>query len=269
MRRVTDVQGRKLWHDQRIAREGFEVARRGARATRACGCATGRSSAAPDGYRAPRDGRRLRAGPAVARRPSRCCCKARRACRARARSPSRPATTTASRSSRVAGALTLRGQRFDVAGKAWLDHEWSEEYLHPRRRGLGLDRHEPGRRQRPHRLPAAAAGRLDPVGRRLVPLAPGGSLYTFSPGEVTFSPQRRWTSPLSQAAYPVEWIVRTPADFYTVKAVIDNQELDSRGSTGAIYWEGLSRPVRQQRQARGPRLPGDDGLCAAAADVGG
>jgi len=25
-----------------------------------------------------------------------------------------------------------------------------------------------------------------------------------------------------------------------VRAVIDNQELDSRASTGAIYWEGLS-----------------------------
>ena len=27
---------------------------------------------------------------------------------------------------------------------------------------------------------------------------------------------------------------------FAVKAVIDNQELDSRNSTGAIYWEGLS-----------------------------
>jgi len=27
---------------------------------------------------------------------------------------------------------------------------------------------------------------------------------------------------------------------YTVNAVIDKQELDSRQSTGAIYWEGLS-----------------------------
>ena len=38
-------------------------------------------------------------------------------------------------------------------------------------------------------------------------------------------------------------MVRTPADFYTVKAVIDNQELDSRQSTGAIYWEGLSELI--------------------------
>jgi predicted secreted hydrolase len=38
-------------------------------------------------------------------------------------------------------------------------------------------------------------------------------------------------------------MVRTPADFYTVKAVIDNQELDSRQSTGSIYWEGLSELI--------------------------
>jgi predicted secreted hydrolase len=35
-------------------------------------------------------------------------------------------------------------------------------------------------------------------------------------------------------------MVRTPADIYTVKAVLDDQELDSRASTGAIYWEGLA-----------------------------
>ena len=34
--------------------------------------------------------------------------------------------------------------------------------------------------------------------------------------------------------------MRTPADFYTVRALLDDQELDSRTSTGALYWEGLS-----------------------------
>jgi predicted secreted hydrolase len=33
--------------------------------------------------------------------------------------------------------------------------------------------------------------------------------------------------------------VSTPLEIYTVKAVIDDQELDSSASTGAIYWEGL------------------------------
>jgi predicted secreted hydrolase len=77
------------------------------------------------------------------------------------------------------------------------------------------------------------------VGRRVVPQR-GRQHYVASPGEVQFRPQRRWTSPLSGASYPVEWMVRTPADFYTVRPLVDNQELDSRASTGAIYWEGLS-----------------------------
>jgi predicted secreted hydrolase len=64
-------------------------------------------------------------------------------------------------------------------------------------------------------------------------------LFAFHRGDVTFKPQRSWKSPLSRATYPVEWIVRTPSDFYTVRALVDNQEMDSRASTGAIYWEGL------------------------------
>ena len=47
--------------------------------------------------------------------------------------------------------------------------------------------------------------------------------------------------------------MRTPADTYTVRAVIDNQELDSRQSTGAMYWEGLSELIdsKGQRVGRG------------------
>ena len=41
------------------------------------------------------------------------------------------------------------------------------------------------------------------------------------------------------------------ADFYTVKTVIDNQELDSRQSTGAIYWEGSSDLINSKGQRVG------------------
>jgi predicted secreted hydrolase len=34
--------------------------------------------------------------------------------------------------------------------------------------------------------------------------------------------------------------VHTPAGRFEVRALADAQELDSRGSTGSIYWEGLS-----------------------------
>ena len=146
---------------------------------------------------------------------------------------------------KVTGSVALKGQTIAVGASstAWLDHEWSQEVLHPQAVGwdwMGINLFDGS---------ALTAFQLrDKQGRALWD---GGSFrstgtggnagvkYVFSRGEVLFKPTRTWRSALSNASYPVEWIVRTPADFYTVKAVIDNQELDSRGSTGAIYWEGL------------------------------
>ena len=140
---------------------------------------------------------------------------------------------------RVSGDVVLRGKRHAVgAGStAWLDHEWSQEVMPPQAVGwdwMGINLLDGS---------ALTAFRLrDKAGNAVWD---GGSfrakdqLFTFRRGEVVFKPQRIWKSPVSQASYPVEWVVRTPADFYTVRAVLDNQELDSRMSTGAIYWEGL------------------------------
>ncbi|MES2950926.1 MAG: carotenoid 1,2-hydratase [Pseudomonadota bacterium] len=139
----------------------------------------------------------------------------------------------------VAGDLVLRGKRHTVGtgSTAWLDHEWSQEVMPPQAVGwdwIGINLLDGS---------ALTAFRLRDKGGNA--LWDGGSfrvkekLFTFQRGEVVFKPLRVWKSPLSQASYPVEWIVRTPADFYTVRAVLDNQEMDSRMSTGAIYWEGL------------------------------
>ncbi len=140
---------------------------------------------------------------------------------------------------RVEGEIVLRGKRHAVGtgSTAWLDHEWSQEIMPPLAVGwdwMGINLFDGS---------ALTAFRLrDQAGDALWD---GGSfrtkdkLFTFHRGEVVFKPQRVWKSPVSHASYPVEWVVRTPADFYTVRAVVDNQELDSRASTGAIYWEGL------------------------------
>jgi predicted secreted hydrolase len=48
----------------------------------------------------------------------------------------------------------------------------------------------------------------------------------------------------------VQWQVQTPAGRFEVRALMDAQELDSRGSTGAIYWEGLA----ELRDAQGRRV---------------
>lgn len=53
-------------------------------------------------------------------------------------------------------------------------------------------------------------------------------------------PLRHWRSPRTQAQYPVAWQITTPSGTWQVHTLLDDQELDSRGSTGTVYWEGLS-----------------------------
>ena len=139
---------------------------------------------------------------------------------------------------KVSGALTLQGARVQAdSGVVWLDHEWSEEMLASGAVGwdwIGINLHD-GSALTAFRLRDRSGNALWDGGS----FRSGSTLYSFSQGEVVFKLVRLWKSPLSGASYPVEWVVRTPADFYTVKAVIDNPELDSRHSTDAISWEGL------------------------------
>ena len=139
----------------------------------------------------------------------------------------------------VSGTLTLQGKalQIEAGSTAWLDHEWSEEVLPASSPGwdwVGINLFD-GSALTAFRVRDAAGSALWDGGS----FRSGATLYIFKPGEVIFKAQRHWRSPTSRASYPVEWMVRTPADFYTVKAVLDNQELDSSNSTGAIYWEGL------------------------------
>lgn len=140
---------------------------------------------------------------------------------------------------KVTGSLQ-RGERRDaVTGTAWLDHEWSETLLHPQAVGwdwIGINLDD-GSALTAFRLRRADGSTVWAGGsfRR-----PGGAVQAFAADSVVFTPGRHWSSPLSQGRYPVEWEVATPAGRYTVVALLDAQELDSRNSTGSIYWEGLS-----------------------------
>ena len=148
---------------------------------------------------------------------------------------------------KTSGILRLEGRDFPVEGTAWLDHEWSQSLLDPQAVGwdwIGMNL-----------LDGSALTAFQLRDKSGVALWDGGSfrsakkdalLQTFSRGEVVFKPLRFWTSTLTKARYPVEWQVQTPTNVYIVKAVIDPQELDSRNSTGAVYWEGLSELLDRQ-----------------------
>jgi predicted secreted hydrolase len=141
----------------------------------------------------------------------------------------------------VSGTLTLEGQKMPVQGTAWLDHEWSHSLLSPQAVGwdwIGMNLLD-GSALTAFQLRDKTGKALWNGGSYRHP-SMGASPQVFSPTDLVFKPLRHWTSPLTQASYPVEWSVQTPVNRYTIKAVIDPQELDSRASTGAVYWEGLS-----------------------------
>jgi len=139
----------------------------------------------------------------------------------------------------VQGTLRLEGRAQPVSGHAWLDHEWSDEILHPQAVGwdwIGINLLDGGaltafQLRRADGSALWAGGSFRPA---------GGSARAFDATGVRFTAGRRWTSAASAAVYPVAWTVDTPAGRFTVRSLLDAQELDSRHSTGTVYWEGLS-----------------------------
>ena len=148
------------------------------------------------------------------------------------------------------GRITLQGRSLDVRGTAWLDHEASDALLHPQAVGwdwIGMNL-EDGSALTAFHLRRADGSALWAGGS----LRTGaGVLRVFAADEVRFEPEAFWTSPRTQARYPTRWRVHTPAGLFSVLALLDDQELDSRSTTGAVYWEGLSALRNAQGQPVG------------------
>lgn len=113
----------------------------------------------------------------------------------------------------------------EVTGTAWLDHEWSSQYM------------------------AADASGWDWCG---INLDDGSAIMAFrmrgKDGGVAFAPEgvsfelvRTWKSPRSGTTYPVSVRVKTKNKTFFLEPLMDDQELDARASTGTIYWEGAVR----------------------------
>ena len=125
---------------------------------------------------------------------------------------------------------TLDGE--PVHGSAWLDHEWSSQYLAPEASGwdwCGINLHDGG---------ALMAFRIR---------AKTGGVY-YAPRGVAFTPLRPWRSPRTGVTYPVAMRVTAGGADYELEPLIDDQELDARASTGNLYWEGAVRARRAGRE---------------------
>lgn len=131
-----------------------------------------------------------------------------------------------------------------VSGMAWLDHEWSSTLLDANAVGwdwLGANLTDGSalmafkvRTRDGHAIWAHAALRK-----------PNGEVTAFGPDQVEFVPIRTWRSARTNTSYPVSMMLRTGTQAWKLDPLMDDQELDSRQSTGAVYWEGAVRVSRE------------------------
>ena len=115
-----------------------------------------------------------------------------------------------------------------VSGTAWLDHEWSSAYMAPEAAGWDW----------------AGINFLDGsslMGFRMRDKR-GGTHY--APPGISMTPLRFWKSPRTGVEYPVSMQLGSPRGELRLEPLMDDQELDSRPSTGTIYWEGAVRAYR-------------------------
>jgi predicted secreted hydrolase len=69
--------------------------------------------------------------------------------------------------------------------------------------------------------------------------------------DFTITPSGTWLSPRTGARYPAGWRIEIPADQLTIdlRPTVADQELDTRQTTGVVYWEG-SQTVEARRAGR-------------------
>jgi predicted secreted hydrolase len=144
---------------------------------------------------------------------------------------------------RVSGQVRTQEGVREVHGVAWLDHEWSSSLMDEQAQGwdwLGLNLDDGGALMVFRMRDAKGEPHWAAAKRRK---ASGASyeLISYAREALEWKVLRTWRSPHTGVEYPVEWQLRVGDDTLVLRPLMDDQENDSRGSTGTIYYEGAVR----------------------------
>jgi putative drug exporter of the RND superfamily len=147
------------------------------------------------------------------------------------------------------GTLTVGGADINVTGTAWFDHQWGDFIAVG---GGGWDWFAVNLDDGTDltlSLVRDADGAYPLVYGTLVDAA--GHARNLPRDSFTVEVTDRWMSPTTSVDYPAGWHITLPAEGLAIDLAptVAGQELDTRATTGVIYWEG-SQVVRATRDGR-------------------
>jgi RND superfamily putative drug exporter len=148
----------------------------------------------------------------------------------------------------ASGTIEVEGLRHDVTGHGWFDHQWGDFVTG----GGGWDWFAVNLNdgtdltlwfvRAPDGTDALVYGTL---------VRPDGRVDHLAAAEFSVETTASWTSESSGATYPAGWLLEVPGESLEIQLTptVAAQELDTRASTGVVYWEGSQR-VQAERDGK-------------------
>jgi len=136
------------------------------------------------------------------------------------------------------GTITTDGAPHDITGQAWMDHQWGNFLLFG---GGGWDWYAIQLSSNEQiMLWHSRDSENNVIFGSGTYVAADGTTRQLGLSDFTIDPTGSWRSAHSGATYPSGWKISIPSQhlILTIDPVIKDQELDTRPSTGVIYWEG-------------------------------
>jgi predicted secreted hydrolase len=134
------------------------------------------------------------------------------------------------------GTVESGGNRYEVSGLSWMDHEWSTSALSSGQVGwdwfsIQLD---DGSELMLYQI-RRSDGSIDPFSSGVY-IAPAGTTTPIKRDDFTIVVEDRWRSPHSRAVYPARWRLQIPKQDLELQItpLLTDQELNVSYS----YWEG-------------------------------
>jgi predicted secreted hydrolase len=142
----------------------------------------------------------------------------------------------------ASGELELDGETLEVTGIAWFDHQWGDFVsvgggwdwfainLDPIP-GLELDQQE-------ITLSVVRDAAGEPVLAYGTLVTPGQEPTRIDESRIDVASLGTWTSPHTGRTWPGGWRIKVGEAVIRLIPTVQDQELDTRATTGVVYWEG-------------------------------